>query len=643
MIGDWIAAVPVILVAAAVVFVPGAAVLALLGLRGLRLWGLAPVVGTVSVGGLALAVDLLGLPWTPLVFLVGCVVLVVAAAVAGWVLHLRPSPARAAARRRTALLVAGIAVGGALVVVRLLLYIQTPDGISQTNDAVFHLNAIRFILETQSASSLHVSEVIGGRGFYPAGWHGITSLVVMMTGASIPMAANAVAMVIAGLIWPAGIALLARVATHDDVVAAAAGLLAGALHAFPMLMFQWGVLYPNALSTALLPAALSAVITVPAWVRGREGWPRGWRAGMAAALLVLLCIGAIGVAQPAGLLVFGLLSLTWATFATLGRRRGILPLLAIVAMWGALAAVWYFLSRSTSGAHWDAFRGNAEVLVDLALNTHLRLPPAVLVSVLMAVGLVAACRKARLRWLVVAWMAVSALYVAVASIDNLGVRSVLLGAWYADPYRIVALVPLVVIPLAAIGAATVAGWVASFLSDRRWAEWLTYGVLAAVLVVGIVLRPVQQMPEVVENTFDIESRYAEDETSYLNSSERELLEELPRYVDEDARVLVNPSTGGAFGYMLSGLDVYPRTWSPPRHQAWNVLAGSLRDAADDAAVCDALAQYGYPDYVLDFGPGEQAPGRYLMPGMTGFGTQDGFELVAGTKSATLWRITACAQ
>ncbi|QEW02449.1 DUF6541 family protein [Microbacterium lushaniae] len=639
---DWIAAVPVFLVAAAVVFVPGAAVLLLLGLRGLRLWGLAPVVGTVIVGGLAVAVELLGLPWTPLVFLAGCVVLVAAAAVAGRTLNLRPSPARLVARPRTALVVAGIAAGGTLVV-RLLLYIQSPDGISQTNDAVFHLNAIRFILETQSASSLHVSGVIGGRGFYPGGWHGITSLVVMMTGASIPVAANAVAMVIAGLIWPAGIALLARAATGDDAVAAAAGLLAGALHAFPMLMFQWGVLYPNALSTALLPAAVSAVITVPAWVRGRGGWPRGWRAGVAAALLVLLCIGAIGVAQPAGLLAFGLLSLTWATFTTLGRRRGILSLLAVAAMWIALAAVWYLLSTSTSGAHWGPFRGNAEVLADLALNTHLRLPPAVLVSALMVVGLVTACRKPRLRWLVAAWLAVAALYVAVASIDHVGVRSLLLGAWYADPYRIVALVPLVVIPLAAIGAATVAGWTTHFLSDRRRAEWLTYGVLAALLVVGIAVRPVQQMPEVVESTFDIESRYAEDETSYLDPSERELLEELPRYVAEDARVLVNPSTGGAFGYMLSGLDVYPRTWSPPRHEAWNILAASLRDAADDAAVCDALAQYGDPDYVLDFGPGEQAPGRYLMPGMTGFDTRDGFELVAGSERASLWRITACAR
>ncbi|TFV83806.1 hypothetical protein E4V99_01575 [Microbacterium sp. dk485] len=639
MIGDWIAATPVILAAAAIILGPGAAVLALLGMRGLRLWGLAPVVGTVTVGGLALVLDVVGIPWTPLSFLAGSLLLIVSAAVAGRVLNLRRTPARPPLQARTALLVAGIAVGATLILVRLVLYIEGPDNISQTNDAVFHLNALRYILETQSASAMEVSGVIGGRGFYPAGWHGITSLVVMMTGTSIPVAANAVAVVIAVVIWPIGIALLARTATDDDSVAAAAGVLAGALHTFPLLMFQWGVLYPNALSTALIPAALSAVLTVPRWVRGTDGWPGGWRGAVAAATVVLMSIGAIGIAQPAGLLAFGLLSLVWATFAVLRTPRRWVPVLAVVVLWGALAGLWVVLSSSTSGVHWDPFRGNLRALADVVLTAHLRLPPAILVSVLTLVGIVAALRSPRLRWLVGAWLAISALYVAVAAVDREGLRTLLLGAWYADPYRISALVPLVVIPLAALGAATIAAGVAALVRDRGKAQWLTYALIAVLLVIGIVVRPVQQMPE--GTSFDTKSRYAEDATSYLSPAERAFLEELPRYVEEDARILVNPSTGGALGYMLSGLDVFPRTWAPPRHLAWYTLADGLRDAADDPAVCAALAEYSDPEYVLDFGPGEEAPGRYVMPGMTGFAGEDGFERVAGSGPATLWRITAC--
>ncbi|MCR2824027.1 DUF6541 family protein [Microbacterium sp. zg.Y909] len=642
MIGSWLGALPVVLVAAAVVFVPGAAALALVGLRGLRLWGLAPVVGTAVIGGLALVFALIGVPWAPLTFAVGALVVVAVAAVLGRVLDLGPSPTPP--NRQTALLLSGIAAGAALVVTRLVLYIEDPGNISQTNDAVFHLNAIRFVLETQSASSLDVSGVIGGRGFYPGGWHAITSLVVMLTGASIPMAANAVTFVIAGVIWPLGIALFTRTATADDAVAAASGLLAGALQAFPLLMFQWGVLYPYGLSTALLPAAVSAVITIPRWVRGGEGWPRGWRGAVGATVILLLVVAALGLAQPAGLLAFGLITAVWATFALLRSPRRAAAFALIAMLWLTLAAVWYVLSSSTSGSHWAPFRGNLASLADVALNSHLRLPPAILVSLLMVVGLVVACRRSGLRWLVGGWLALSALYVAVASIDHVGLRSLLLGAWYADPYRIVALVPLVVIPLAAVGAAAIAGWVGRRLSAHGGRViWLCYGLLAVLLALGVVVRPVQQMPMVVENTFDQSSRYAHDESTYLEPSERHLLEELPEYVEEGQRVLVNPSTGGAFGYMLSGLDVYPRTWSPPRHEAWNVLAQGLHDAATNPAVCAALAEYGDPEYVLDFGPGEVAPGRYVMPGMTAFGGRDGFEFVAGDDGASLWRITACAR
>jgi len=641
VIGVWLAAVPVVLVAAAVVFVPGAAALATVGLRGLRLWGLAPLVGTAAVGGLALVFALVGLPWTPLAFLVGAVAIVGVAAVLGRTLRLRPAPASTG--RRTALLASGIVAGAALILIRLALYIEDPANISQTNDAVFHLNAIRFVLETQSASSLEVSAVIGGSGFYPAGWHGITSLVVMLTGASIPMAANAVSVVIGALIWPLGIVLLTRTATGDDAVAAAAGLLAGSLHAFPLLMFQWGVLYPNALSSALVPAAVSAVIMVPRWVRGTDGWPGGWRSATGATIVVLLAVAALGVAQPAGLLAFGLISAVWATFALLRHPRRVVALTALIVIWAVLAAAWHTLSSSTSGSHWAPFRGNIAALADLALNTHLRLPPALLVSALMVVGLVVVCARTELRWLAGAWLAISALYVGVAAIDQVELRSLLLGAWYADPYRIVALVPLVVIPLAAVGAATTARGLGRLVGDQRGRiVWLCYGLLAVLLVVGVIVRPIQQMPEVIENTFDGESRYLQDETSYLAPSERRLMEELPEYVEDGDRVLVNPSTGGAFGYMLSGLDVYPRTWSPPRHEAWDVLAQNLREAATNSAVCAALAEYGDPEYVLDFGPGEAAPGRYVMPGMTAFDSQDGFELVAGDHRASLWRITACA-
>ncbi|MES2867543.1 MAG: DUF6541 family protein, partial [Actinomycetota bacterium] len=122
-----------------------------------------------------------------------------------------------------------------------------------------------------------------------------------------------------------------------------------------------------------------------------------------------------------------------------------------------------------------------------------------------------------------------------------------------------------------------------------------------------------------------------------------LLEALDELVEPGARVLGNPSTGTGFGYFLSGVDVFPRTWSPPTSQSWTVLGEYLRDAAADPEVCEALTAYGQPEYVLDFGLGEEGPGRYELPGMTDFSGQDGFELVAEDGDVSLWRITACDQ
>ena len=63
---------------------------------------------------------------------------------------------------------------------------------------------LRYILDTQNASSLHLSGVIGGRGFYPGAWHGLASLVAITTGCEIPVAANAVTLVVSAAVWPIG-------------------------------------------------------------------------------------------------------------------------------------------------------------------------------------------------------------------------------------------------------------------------------------------------------------------------------------------------------------------------------------------------------------------------------------------------------
>lgn len=644
---EWLAQTPVLLVTALVVFVPGVLGLYVVGLRGLALLASAPLFSTLATAVIALIFGVLGVAWSPLSWGVATVVLIGAAALLGRTLGGTFDEQGTRAPRW--LLPTALVIGVLFGVWRLAAYITDPAGISQTNDAVFHMNAVRFILETADASSLHVNGVIGGSSFYPAAWHALVSLVVGMTGTSIPIAANMLTIVIGALIWPFGVAWLARILTGSAVVSAYAAVLSSALQAFPLLMFQWGVLFPNALSTAMIPAAIALVMSLPRWAGDRSRWHTVIRA----ALILVLVVGALALSQPAALLPWAAILLVWGTARLMADRplfSGVRRWSLVIGAWLVFAIIWVLLSRGTSGSHWPPFRGKLEVFVDVLLNGQLRMPFAVGVSVLMLVGIVSAWRGRRARWFVVAWVGISALYVLVAAVGAPIVRDNILGAWYADPYRIAALSPLVVIPLAAIGAnaivEAVLAWVRSRRNGRGTAtgDGARYGLaaLTAFMLVLVLVRPVA-MPAFLEGTFDRESRYLSVSDSYLTPNERTMLESLADEVPEGARVLSNPSTGAGFGYMLTGVDVYPRTWSAPKSDVWQILAYRLRDAGTDSSVCDALHSYGDPEYVLDFGPGEAAPGRYEMPGITDFEGQPGFEEIAEVGDVSLWRITACAR
>ncbi|UNK69735.1 DUF6541 family protein [Microbacterium sp. H1-D42] len=641
MILDWFAQLPVLLVAAGVIFVPGVLALRFAGLRGLPMVAFAPLFTVAATAVIAMLLGRLGVPWGLVPWAAAMVALVLIALLigrwAGGQLHdaVRPS--------LHWLLPAAVGVGIVLSAWRVVAYVQDPFGISQTNDAVFHMNAVRYILETDNASSLHVNSVIGGRSFYPAAWHGTVSLIVLLTGAEITVATNMVTVVIAAAIWPLGITWLARAVTASSDVAAYAAILAGALQTFPLLMFQWGVLFPNALSTAMIPAAIALVITLPRW----GGTTRPVAHVVRVALLILVGVAAILLAQPAGVLPWLAICAVWLTFEAFARRAAWgWPRLAgaLGVLWLAVIAIWLYLAQGTSGSHWPPFRGKLAVFLDVLLNGQVMIPFAFGISALMLIGLVVAARAAALRWFVVAWAGISTLYLLVAAIGAPLIRVGILGAWYADPYRIASLAPIVVIPLAAIGAEAL---VRGISARTRWSAEPTstlVGLAATTvfMIVLILLRPVA-MPAVTQGTYDRESRYLAATDAYLNPDERQLLESLDENVPADARVIGNPSTGSGFGYFLSGIDVYPRTWAAPRTSEWDVLAAGLRDAGTDPTVCTALEAFGDPEYVLDFGEGEAGPGRYLMPGMTDFAGQPGFELIDSVGDASLWRITACAQ
>ena len=89
--------------------------------------------------------------------------------------------------------------------------IARPDAFSQTFDNIFHLNAVRWILDTGNASSLQFAMTSGGARFnyYPVAWHDVISLALQIAGRADPVAGtNAMILVAGALVWPAGCLLL---------------------------------------------------------------------------------------------------------------------------------------------------------------------------------------------------------------------------------------------------------------------------------------------------------------------------------------------------------------------------------------------------------------------------------------------------
>ncbi|WP_033104759.1 DUF6541 family protein [Microbacterium profundi] len=653
MITDWIAQSGLIGLALLVIFGPGLLIGTGLRLRGLALWAAAPGVSVGLLSLLAIVFSYVGVRWGHLS--VGIAVLITGAVVWGASLLVGRSRWRALRRPPHAasmtLLVAGLVVGVGLNAARLLTYIGLPTAISQTNDAVFHLNALRWIAETGSASSLDLTGVISGSTFYPSAWHAVASLVALDTEL-IPVAANVVALVIAAVIWPLGIAFLARVISRGDaLITALAAALSAALMAFPQLMFEWGVLYPYALSVAIVPTAVAlTIMTVRSWagVRGADRIRVSAGTGVAAIFTVV----ATTLSQPSSVLVWAVLVMLWVTGALYAARRRATArgrawiVATIIVGWIAVAVVWVVLVYLAGAVLWRAYRSPLAAAADVLLNSHSLLPPAIGMSVLLLVGLVLAVRGSRLRWVAIAWVGASMLYIISVSTDLRVIKRLLTGPWYGDSFRLAAIVPIIVVPLAAIGLAAIVRRVATIAATTdvatRRRPALALAAMAVIAITGAVsvaVSPVILLRVAAET--DEQSRYTMNDRSYLSADEYELLRRLPGLVPEDALLIANPSTGAAFAFVLGERDIVPRTWSPPQSTAWDTIATDLRDAGEDAAVCKALAAYGQPAYVLDFGIGGTGPGEYLMPGMTDFDDQPGFEEIETQGDASLWRITAC--
>lgn len=592
----WVIVMPLIVSVLALV-VPGIAVLAAgWGVRRLPVLALAPVVSIAVLSVAAIAAPFAGLSWS---LLPVAIVTVVAAAAAFGLRRWVGPESEPATSGRTALWGGlSLVVAGVAIALQLAWVFGGPAHISQTFDAIVHLNTVAFAVDTGNASAFHIG-LTSDIGFYPNGWHTVAALAAQVTGAAVPVAVNAANIALAAVAWPLSVVALSVVLLSERtaVVVSAAALSTG-FGAFPLLLMYFGVLYPNAMGYAVLPGGVAVVVHL---LRAT-----GLAARVRAAVLLLVAAAGVGLAHPNAFLSMAALGAGIAVVELIGRavrhpsrRRWWATTAILLALAVVLGVLWRVMRTNAEMSVWAPWQTTARAVGEALLLSPGGYTITVTISVLIAVGVFRIVRQPRLL-VVAAPMVVATILFVVASGTAAGnaLREFLTNPWYNDSYRLAALLPAAGIPVAVLGAVTIADAAARALARARAGRPLRIAV-AALGVVAVF--SVAVSPNILRTAADARAAYDLSASSpLLTADEEALLERLPETTPADAVIAGSPWTGASLAYAIGDREVLRKHVFGTIGTDEQYLDNRLSAIDSDPRVCEAVDRLGV-DYVLDFG------------------------------------------
>lgn len=661
---SWLEASPALLVALALLLLPGAALAWSLRLGLTAVLGLAPVFSLGLAGTAAVLAAWGNVPWSIWVVAAATVV-----ACGGCLLLLRSrSPVVSRPDSPAVVLgaVAGTAVGAVLIARRVTQLVGAPDNISQRYDNVFHLNAVRYVLDTANASSLDLGRMGGGGGrasIYPAVWHSFAALVTQLTGSDVAVSVNVINLLACAVLWPVSVVFLTRTVIGPRALGlAAAGIVSSGFVAFPYLLMVWGPLFPNLMSTSVLPAALAAAVMLCRRASGmRITGLQGWLAlGFAMAGVALSHMSSVNalVAFSAPLVAVTLAGRARRLAAEKASWRAyILPVFLALASLAAAAAAWKILRPGFYGG-WKPHQTVAGAVGEVVSNAPLGTDVLLVTSVLALVGVGVVVRRPELWWLLGSYAVAASLYIVDAGYAKGWARDFFTGTWYQDTNRLAAYLPIFATVLAALGVSVVGRATSKWFSarygiharpapERRLlprpdgdaAGWrFAAGVAAcAVIAVLIQLGPVRNY--IVHSKVFYER---DTKDSIVSSNEYKLFDRLAGEVPEGAVIAVNPWNGGSLAYAFSDRDVLEYHQTQTKNADMRAVAQGLADAATKPGVCDAVKRLNVR-YALDLGSQYllNHPSSRKYPGLQNLDKSKAVRLVDQEGNAKLYEVTAC--
>lgn len=571
---------------AAVLVLPGAALVLGAGVRGWTAMAASP---TVSYGLIAISAQLFG----SLELRFGLLPLVVATAAATCLAvalrklseHLGGATNRPASevsgclathsRANSRWLAGGILLGTVLGAATVLTATNSLEAIPQGRDAIWHANLVRFILESGSASPTAVAEVRGfDQFYYPNVYHAGVALVGMVTHSSIPSLAGAHLMLVPG-VTGLGLAGMVRRFTQRTALAAAVPVVAAMSYVFPYHMMAWGPLWPFLTGLALIPGFILLVT---------EALDRGPRAGAILMIAGIAAAGLLGVhtgaAVTAGVFIFCLLFARWRTELPSAVLRADLLVVAGIASAAVIAAPIHLsallgLGRVVSEANVDfpVIGTPAIALADLLLVESPLTHSVYWLFGLMVIGVLGWRRLRSLGWWFAASAVFLALYVAAASYNSALTETLTL-PWWNDYQRLAGIVSLTLIILAAGGLVTVTDAVVT--AARHWIPALDRTprrrlIPAAGLSVALALGLVTNGFYLPVNGTSLNAVYRD--APLISADEQEAMRALAEMVGPGERVMNDPNDGSPWMWAL--VDVRP------------VFAYTVRDITDPSFTAES--------------------------------------------------------
>lgn len=588
---------------------PGALVAAGAGLN----WPLAVAIGpalTYGVVGLAIVpFGAAGIPWNATT---AAVALVVVGAVVGGLSRgirslLERRPGIHVAEPSLALwpiltVAAGTLLGVLLIGWAAVRGIPDWQSIPSTWDAVWHANTVRFILDTGQASPTHMGELRNVEThaalYYPSAFHALTAVLCQLTGAAPTTGYTLAGLAASVWLFPVSAALLTwnllQRVTSTAVTAVSAGTaaaLSASFTALPYVEFGTAAM-PNLVAYGLVAPAF-ALITAVRTLRDRM-----WVA-------VLALLGVFSVHLTGGVVTVLLVAAWWLSpcDGTLwnplrGKRRDTLALAGVLIPTALLLLPQLLSVRKQAeiiaGHAFLTHEGRRSGLRD-ALLMHTRhlndFPIQYALVALAAAG--AAMLVARKVWWPLALWAVLVVAVVQSSAPLGGPVGKVVGTFtdlfYSDPRRIMAAMTLLLVPMAGVGLAALAGLICK-PAGARVRPVLT-GLLLVATTVGLAWHYLPRHAFLLGDKYDSVMVDSRDLQAYA------FLADLPGAHDT---VIGNANVDGS-AWMYAVADLHP-LWThydypqqqgpgPERFVFWAYADDADTDPRVAAAVHDLNIRY----------------------------------------------------